>query len=313
MSRKKKLPKEVTSIQKYSLPERLEGSKSISYSQLSTYGKCKYKWYLKYAKGLEPFSASIHTVFGTAMHETIQEWLDIMYNTSVKASNEYDFAKNLQSYMWKEYRKEVVKRKEHFSTPEELYSFYTEGLAILDYLKSKRTLYFTSKKVYLVGIEVPLLLPLENKVYLKGYIDVVMYDSRLDTYEILDIKTSTKGWGKYKKADKNTTDQLVLYKHYFAKQFNVDPSKIKIKYLIVKRQVPEDPEYPTMSRRVQEFSPSNGSVSMSRVVKNVKSFVESQFKDGKIIDESPSAQPSKSTCRFCYFKDKKHLCKFGVD
>ena len=50
------------------------------------------------------------------------------------------------------------------------------------------------------------------------------------TQKIIDIKTSTMGWNKYQKADKTKTAQLVLYKSYYAKQFNVPIDNIRVEY-----------------------------------------------------------------------------------
>ena len=46
--------------------------KTISYSQFSIYNDCPRKWELLYKEGLNEYQPTIHTVFGTAMHTTIQ-------------------------------------------------------------------------------------------------------------------------------------------------------------------------------------------------------------------------------------------------
>ena len=47
----------------------------ISYSQYSLWANCPMAWKLKYVDGHRFDDSSINTVFGTAMHEVIQEWL----------------------------------------------------------------------------------------------------------------------------------------------------------------------------------------------------------------------------------------------
>ena len=59
-------------------------NKHISYSQLSTYDRCPKQWYLTYVKKLIPYEGSIHASFGTAFHETLQEWLQVLYHGKVK-------------------------------------------------------------------------------------------------------------------------------------------------------------------------------------------------------------------------------------
>ena len=36
-----------------------------------------------------------------------------------------------------------------------------------------------------------------------GYLDIVMYHEPTNTFKIIDIKTSTKGWGSYAKKDES--------------------------------------------------------------------------------------------------------------
>ena len=70
--------------------EKGDGQKNISFSQYSVYESCPYRWYLTYGKGIYLFSASINTVFGTAIHEALQTYLTIMFKESVKKAEEFD-------------------------------------------------------------------------------------------------------------------------------------------------------------------------------------------------------------------------------
>ena len=49
----------------------------------------------------------------------------------------------------------------------------------------------------------------------------IFYDTVRDRYKIIDIKTSTMGWNKYQKADKNKTDQLLLYKNFWGHRHDI--------------------------------------------------------------------------------------------
>ena len=53
---------------------------SISYSQYSMYEQCNHRWKLNYIDKHRTFTDSIHTVFGTAMHEVIQVYLHVLSN-----------------------------------------------------------------------------------------------------------------------------------------------------------------------------------------------------------------------------------------
>ena len=86
---------------KYNKREPLPGERKISYSQFSMYSQCPKHWELAYVKNLRTFRQSIHTVFGTAMHETLQHYLTVMYNDSVKAADAIDikdYLKNQKQY-----------------------------------------------------------------------------------------------------------------------------------------------------------------------------------------------------------------------
>ena len=134
-----------------------------------------------------------------------------------------------------------------------------------------------------------------------------MYNSNSDSYTILDIKTSTSGWNVNAKKDDKKIAQLLLYKEYLAKQFNIDVDKIDVQYFIVKRKVPDDPEYPAMGRRVQEFKPPSGKIKRGQATTSLSKFILEAFdEEGKYVDKEYTKVPSKSNCMFCQFKDTEH-------
>ena len=75
----------------------------ISYSQLSMFSECPLRWKLNYIDDLSVSEPSIHLLFGTAMHEVIQTYLDIMYNNSVKNAEKLDLNKMLFDNMCEEF------------------------------------------------------------------------------------------------------------------------------------------------------------------------------------------------------------------
>ena len=62
-------------------------NKTVSYSQYSIYKNCQHQWSLDYIKKLKPFKPSIHLIFGTAFHETIQNYLQTMYDESATVAD----------------------------------------------------------------------------------------------------------------------------------------------------------------------------------------------------------------------------------
>lgn len=305
----RKVPKKVKVIQEAKGKRLSEDENNISFSQFHMYSQCPHKWYLTYVRRLAPYQPSIYTTFGTALHETVQEWLEVMYNDSAKAADEMDLHALLRERMIKTYKKEKYNNgHEHFSDGKEMDSFLEDGIQILDYLKKKRNTYFPIRGTHLAGVEVPILFPLQENLFFKGFIDLVFYNETTDRFRIVDIKTSTNGWNDYAKKDTDKISQVLLYKEYFAKQFDTDVEKIDVEYFIVKRKVPTDPEFPAMGRRVQEFKPSAGKINRARAVKKVTEFVRESFdSSGQYVDKVYEKRASKNNCKFCIFKENP-LC-----
>lgn len=309
----KKLPKKIVEIRQFIKPELdYTFQKSISYSQTLAYNTCPHQWALSYVKNLQEYKPSIHTVFGTAFHETLQEWLTQLYEGTVKSAMEMDLDKLLLSKMQSVYAAEKEKYGQHFSNAQELSEFHNDGVEILKYLKKKRTAFFATKYVKLVGVEIPLVHQIVPNVFFKGYIDLLLYDEQDDKYTIIDIKTSTSGWNQYAKKDDKKLAQLLLYKEFLARQFQIDVEKVDVKYFIVKRKVPADPEYPAMGKRIQEFIPPSGKIKRGQATTALAKFIQDAFDDkGQYIDKDYEKVPSKSNCNFCPYRNTEH-CDSGL-
>lgn len=297
-----KVPKIVQEVRDFKA-SALKGSKTVSFSQFSLFEGCHSRWYRAYVQKEEQYTSSIHTVFGTALHETIQTWLDLLYNTSVKASNEFNYEEFLLDRMKRLY-KQNSDSQGHFSTSEELSSFYLDGIAIFEFVKKHRKTYFSTKDVFLVGCEIPLIYQVNPGVCFKGYIDFLLYDKSQDRWKIYDIKTSTSGWNQEAKRDTTKIAQVLLYKRFFSKLFDIPEDKIDVEYFIVKRKVPEDAEFANMRKRVQEFEPSNGTRSVNQAINRFNNFISTAFtEDGDYNITHYAAVPiTETVCRFCTFK-----------
>ena len=173
-------------------------------------------------------------MFGSAIHECIQAYLKVMYADSIKKANELPLDEMLMLEMKKNYLEAKDKFDEQLTTSEEMKEFYFQGLQIIDDFKKKRAQYFSKKGYELVGIEKPLNYKLPNNINFVGFMDVVIKDNIRDRIKIIDIKTSTMGWNKWAKADKNKSNQLLLYKQFYSKQFNFQIDIIDVEFFIVK-------------------------------------------------------------------------------
>lgn len=314
----------------------------ISHSQIKMYEACPLSWKLRYVDKVKEEPRTIHLIFGEAMHHVIQTWLRKIYDETVKAANELDLNKMLSSKMaeiikdemevWKKKfddtkkmfdgevetdktKKELQDRLEWLANVEvtnkaETVEFYFDGVKILDYLRKHQNEYFPKKGHRLLGIELKLDTEIHNNVNYLGFIDVIIMDEIKNRVTIIDIKTSTNGWNKYQKKDKTKTDQLLLYKYFFSKGFNVPMENIDVVFLIVKRKLYENTDY--YQKRIQLVKPASGSVSINRIKKRMDEFVQTVFdEDGKYnkdIHYPAIKGKNNKHCKYCLYKDRHDLC-----
>ncbi len=313
---KKKIPSIVKEVQRFSPPEINYGfQKQISFSQFSMFNSCPHKWSLQYRDGHYTSEVSIHMTFGTAMHTVLQDYLTAFYNVSITAADQINLEEQFEEQLREGYKVDYERnKKEHFSSSEELREFYEDGLDILSWFKKNKGKYFSKKGWWLVGIEVPIIFqpnPIYQNLYYKGFLDVVLYNETLNKIKIIDIKTSTRGWGDREKKDETKTMQLILYKKFFSKLYGFPIDDISTEYFIVKRKLHGNPEYP--AHRVQIFKPASGKIKLNKTTKRFQEFIEMAFnKDGTHNMGPQLKNPSKYNCTYCLFKNNKELCDRGL-
>ena len=147
-----------------------------------------------------------------------------------------------------------------------------------------------------------------GNIKFRGFIDLILFDSAESRLKIYDIKTSTMGWNKYVKKDRNKTDQLLLYKQFYSKQFDFPINRIDVEFFIVKRKLYENVSFP--QKRVQQFSPASGTPSLNKSVKRLSEFIKECFTDdGQYnMEHTYRKEASKKNCRFCEFREMPELC-----
>lgn len=295
--------------------EKPEGAKCISYSQYSVYKNCPHQWELKYKNKLFPFSSSVDTVFGTSLHETLQHWLTILHNDSVRAAEEFSFEDYLLERMVFNYNKEKEANDgQHFIQRELLMEYYEDGCLILNYLRKKRGLLFDYRQQELLAVELPLYVQImdDYPVLFNAFIDLLFFDKSSGTYEMPDIKTSKNGWraGGYEMKSQLKMDQVLLYKHYLSKHYNIPVENINGKFLIVKRKVGQFDGF-DLPRHLMHI-PAQGTAKMKLAVANLEGFVKDVFNpDGSYVEKTYYKTPSQSACRFCPFAGKE--CNMEAD
>lgn len=279
----------------------------ISYSQYSTWHQCPHQFKLSYIDKLSTFSGNIHTIFGSAIHETVQHFLSVMYGVSKKQAMELDLAKLLKKNLITEFKSGKEKQKGiEPCTQGELEEAFSDGRRTLTYFRNKLSKLYTKSGFELIGIELQLNATIRENIYFIGYIDVVLKDKAADMIVIIDLKTSIRGWSKYQKNDKVKLSQLLLYKKFYSEKYGVPIEKIKVEYHILKRKVDEEAEYPIP--RISKFIPANGKPSMNMAWKDFMKFVDTVFdENGKHRDIEFYTKQTK-LCDYCEYKTRK-LCK----
>ena len=118
----KKTPQIIKEIKQF-IPLEINYSyqKSISYSQFSIWKQCPHKWELMYKDGHSSYTPTIHTVFGTAIHETLQHYLTVMYEESGAAADRINIEEFFETRFREVYLSEYKNNNStHFSSSVEM-------------------------------------------------------------------------------------------------------------------------------------------------------------------------------------------------
>jgi hypothetical protein len=309
MSKKKVIPQIVKDVRAFK-PKEIDwaNQKLISYSQFSIYNECPKKWSLQYVEGHKQFTSTIHTVFGTALHEVVQHYLTVFYEQSSTAADQINTSEMFEDKLREEYTKQYKSNnKQHFSSPDELREFFEDGVEIIRDFSKNKTKHFSKRGWWLIGCEVPISLhpdPKKPNIIYQGYLDIVLYHEPTNKIYILDLKTSTSGWNDKQKKDENKQFQLILYKKYFSEQFNFPIENIEVEFFIVKRKLFESDDF--VIRRIQKFRPPSGKVKINRATQTLQNFIDQAFdlNGYKKVEHKPQVN---NNCKWCVFH-KTHLC-----
>jgi hypothetical protein len=289
-------------------------SNKISYSQFTMWANCNHAWKLRYVDGHKFDDNSIHTIFGTCMHEVIQDWLDTLYNKSETIAKTIYLNDTFKDRLLELFKENIVVNengeKTFLADKKTLMEFYEQGCQILSYIQQNHRKLFPTANTKLFAIEYPLEMEVHPNVTYIGYIDIVTHNELTGKYVLYDLKTTRSGWTQQQKSDPLKVGQLLLYKRFFAPQLMLDEKDISVEFVMLKRTIAENTQF--VIPRVSKFEPSNGTPSLNKIWAKFEQFIATCFDDtGNYITEQ-KASPSKEACRWCVYRDKKHLCSYGV-
>ena len=283
--------------------------KSISHSQFTAYNECNLKWKLRYIDKLSLSGGNIHTLFGSAMHTVLQEYLTTMYNKSIVEAEKLKLDVMLKEQMIKEFNTIRARWKIIPCEQKDMVEFYQDGVEIIKHFRKHRNKYFMKKNYELIGVEVPIFMNIQEGVQLKSFLDVVIRNKVSGRITIIDLKTATRGWWDYQKKDFYKKSQLLMYKQFYSDKFNVSLDKIDVYFLILKRKIAKKSDFPIS--RLQKFEPAHGKPSVNKTMKAFHEFRELIFDSkGEYRTNRDYAAKPGSACKFCEFYDTEH-CKWG--
>jgi hypothetical protein len=245
------------------------------------------------------------------MHKTLQDYLEIMYNKSVKEANKLDLCNKLRNYMIEECVEEEKKFKssgEKILVSDSFKDAYYDGIEILNDFVKRRAKYFNTRNTKLLSIEEKLEIPIINNITFVGYIDVVIQDKNTGVVTLIDLKTSYMGWKDKKKKDEKTRMQLLLYKYFYSHKHHIPIDMIETKFIILKRKVFDDKCDWTIPR-IQTFSPPTSGRTIQKYLKICESVIKNIFtEDGNYIDKENNYKKQKSNdnCKWCEFKGTEY-------
>jgi hypothetical protein len=232
-----------------------------------------------------------------------------MYEDSAKKADQISIRELLTDRMYANYKEELSKNgNKHFMVIEQFYEFLEDGVVILEWLRRHRGEYFKIQDHELVGIEIPLQQVITEEipnVLLIGSIDLIIRSKKTGKYYIYDIKTSTHGWNDKDKKDTSKVNQVLFYKRFYSKEFNVAEDAIEVQFFIVRRKLYENSDFPI--KRVQEYIPTQGKRKVEDAYKSLKEFVLDAFTpQGQYQDKD--YPKNLDGCKWCPYKERPDLC-----
>ena len=164
-----------------------------------------------------------------------------------------------------------------------------------------RLKHFPRHKYEFVGVEFPLSVDIKNNTQFIGYVDLILKDKTTGVYKIYDFKTSSTGWNSYMKEDQSKIAQLLLYKAFYSKTFNVPLEKIDVEFFILKRKLFDGVAFP--QSRIQNFVPNNGKRVITESINDFIEFIDNcftengEFKTTNTFNKNPGK--NRKNCKYC--------------
>jgi len=272
----------------------------ISYSELSDWYECSYRHKLKHVEKIDLDGPSIHTTFGSVLHDALEQ-----YVKTGKTPSTDETVKKLKAGIAE------LMFTENAVTAEEAQEFIDVVEPILEQAPKWLDEEFPGWK--LVSAEEMLFEPIEGQKnkHFKGYIDLVIKvpkkkkgkGTRLSgikgevvagewVYWIIDWKTTNWGWRAEQKRSFQKHMQLIFYKHFWCAKHGIDLKEVRCGFAFLRRRARKD------GTRIDILPVSVGPKAIEKALTTLHDCLN-QIQAGMHIK-------NKMSCRFCKYAGTKH-------
>lgn len=290
----------------YKKHKTIENNKErISFSAIKTFDTCSKKYQIAYKKRIPAFHSNEYTIFGNTVHNGLEYTL----NTKKIRIFEDDFLKELTNFASEKFFLELYEKNKQEEWKSELDTFllefyskhfaqklihamFNQGQYFYDMILAFLEKEFGDFEVLHTEEDLFELIDefddkiFKNEWYFKGFVDLVIKDA-WGNIHLIDYKTTTWGWDAERKNDTLTGYQLTLYKHYYAKKYNIHPSKIKTYFILLKRTANK--------KRLEILRITSGKKKTQNSLKKMKEVMYAH--------EQGLFLKNRRTCKFCPFNE----------
>ena len=211
--------------------------KHISYSEWKNWHICPHYHKLTYIDKVTQFQGNIFTAFGKAIH-TVCEF-------TLTSPEKYREAGAIDALVKEQFLKELKalpeEEQQRAKRDFKLKEWLVSGLEIVPDLYRCLTEKFgkLGEDWEVLAAEEQLYEPIteftEAEKNFKGFIDLVVMSKKDKKVHLIDWKTCSWGWKREKKSDTILAYQLVYYKHFWARKYDVDPKDVDCHFVLLKR------------------------------------------------------------------------------
>lgn len=266
------------------------GKPHVSFSELSDWIECSWRHKLKHIDKLGTFDYSPYLDFGTGCHASIEDYI----RTRVMDKNlAFKIIRDAWEKHGQEWSEDPRFKKDKEMRDVEGWIIKADRILsnIPDFLDKEFPGWecHEAEELLYESIE-------GQQLRFKGYIDAIIKVPTKKAgkfiYWIIDWKTCSWGWSRWKKQDFNVHLQLILYKSFWSKKHAIPMKDIRCGFGLLKRDKIKSGE------QVSVLPVSVGSVTETKGLKVIQNHTRSVSR-GMFLK-------NRESCKYCDFENTEH-------